>query len=578
MSTSSVLISLPSRQVGVLLAECLLDEQRPYVTNFDADWTTVTVSGNTVELSRQGENHIKSLIAQIAHDISTSTAYLHCSNIPLLCSASGESDVKSVEDLFHVEIRFTQSNLTIEQFSSAVRAASSQRHTNENVNYLMRDLGNATVSGQVTREQSTDRPEEFTPSVPCVVRWSYQQPNGTLIQFSLESSQIMESLFQYGGSEVTLEGTQCFVDFHAMKLLVSDTGQTAKLQRTPAVSQAPEHRVLMRLTGTRSCTDNARTNLTGRLRRGHKTIQILCASAGASEIQQQIRNFCRQYCIELKFTDTAGLSITGAESHVQQVCSLVQAFAQTISSRLPPVSLQEAPAVASSLTQQAASLAQQVVSPLHHFIPRFMQHPQIQGATPSLWQPQIDSCEFNSVPSSSPEWGEIVQQMRSSLPTVQVLRIDRVQNQPLWEKYSLEGRQMSERNQGAINEKYLFHGTSRTDPYVVARCETGIDFRYSSRERQLMWGSGAYFAIKASYSDRFSYKLTPNQRQMMLVSVLTGHSFRFGTQKKPDLTRPPPFSGNRLYDTVYGESAESGIYIVYDHCKSCPAYIITYTK
>ena len=569
MSTFSILLSLPSRRVGMLLAEYLLEEQRQYVTNFDADWTTVTVSGTTAELSKRGESQVKALIAQITHDIRTSTAYLKCSNIPFLCSGRGESSVGSVEDLFHVEIRFTQSDLSIQQFSSAVQAARSQQHGNDTVNYRMKDLSNATVSGQVTREQSTERLEEFSPSVPCVPAWSYRQPNGTLIQFPLESSQIMENLFQYGGSEVTLEGTCCFVDFHAMRLLVSGTGQTADIQRTPPVLQAPEHRVLMKLTGTKSCTDNACSNLMSRLRQGQRTVCVECASAGGSQVQQQIRNFCRQYCIELQFTNTGGqheLSVTGAEGYVEQVCPLIRTFAQTISSRLPSVSPPEASAV--------PSLAQQATSPP----PKVLQHSSLQSATPRFWQPQTQSCEFTSVSSSSQEWSEIMQLMRSTIPTLQVLRIDRVQNRPLWERYSLEGRQMSERNQGAINEQFLFHGTSRTDPYEVARSETGIDFRYSSKERQLMWGSGAYFAVKASYSDRFSYKQTSNQRQMMLVSVLTGYTYHYYAQKKPDLTRPPPYSGNRLYDTVYGESAESGIYVVYDHCKSCPAYIITYTK
>lgn len=164
------------------------------------------------------------------------------------------------------------------------------------------------------------------------------------------------------------------------------------------------------------------------------------------------------------------------------------------------------------------------------------------------------------------------------MATVLVRKIDRVQNVPLWEKYSLEGRQMSERNQGLLEQKYLFHGTGKTDPYVIARSESGIDFRYSSKERKLMWGSGAYFAVKACYSDRFSFRLNPAQRQMMLVSVLTGRSYRCGVLTRPDLTKPPEFSSGELYDTVYGESADSGIYVVYDHCKSCSAYVITYTK
>lgn len=358
-----------------------------------------------------------------------------------------------------------------------------------------------------------------------------------------------------------LERTRCMVDFRTM-MVIGETGQTAYLQRNPDASEVPEHCIVVKLKGFKTCIDNAFTNLTDRLQKGDRTVHIPCPPVNpdiVEPVRQQISNYCRQFCIKFQFTEDGGLGVKGAEGYVDQICPLLRDFLQIIPSRFPAV-IQQAPMP--PVTQQPQSV---------------LQH-SLQSDTPPLWQPQSEKCVFNPVIPQSPEWNEIVGLMKRTMPTVRVEKIDRVQNRPVWEKYSLEGRQMLERNHGDIKEKLLFHGTSRTDPYTVAKSDSGIDFRYSSKERSLMWGSGAYFAVKACYSDRFSYP-TRNYRQIMLVSVLTGRSYGYGKETRRDLTKPPQYSSNgTLYDTVYGESADSGIYVVYDHCKSCPAYIITYTK
>ncbi len=102
-----------------------------------------------------------------------------------------------------------------------------------------------------------------------------------------------------------------------------------------------------------------------------------------------------------------------------------------------------------------------------------------------------------------------------------------------------------------------------------------------------MWGKGAYFAVKAAYSDKYSHQLQPgNKKQMLVARVLTGKSCSYGTKQNPDLYQPPPLPTKGLssqgpmlsYDTVNGETNGSQVYIVYDHDKSYPAFIITYTS
>ena len=137
-----------------------------------------------------------------------------------------------------------------------------------------------------------------------------------------------------------------------------------------------------------------------------------------------------------------------------------------------------------------------------------------------------------------------------------------------------------EKNGGVTNEKLLFHGTSETPPEKIFRSEFGFDFRYCSKGK---WGIGTYFAVNANYSNSYSYR--PNNegyRQMILANVLTGNS----CQCAPDhtLRRPPRKEGTGTgdgeeeicYDTVCGFIGGSDVFVVYDHEKAYPKYLITY--
>ncbi|KAL5477879.1 hypothetical protein EMCRGX_G024733 [Ephydatia muelleri] len=137
---------------------------------------------------------------------------------------------------------------------------------------------------------------------------------------------------------------------------------------------------------------------------------------------------------------------------------------------------------------------------------------------------------------------------------------------------------MAEKNSGEVNEKQLFHGTSNTPPEKVYCSEQGFDFRFAATG---MWGTGAYFAVNASYSDSYAYSVTSAQKQMLLAVVLTGDAIESQPDKK--LTKPPlkkavmgsTFKDER-YDSVTGTTKGSKIYVVYDHDKAYPCYLITY--
>lgn len=551
MSVFSTIIDLPSPQVGALLADFLVGEKRAYVTNFDPEWKAVTVTSDSKDGVRRAEVNVNGLIEQISREIRTKTEYLHPSCVPLLCSEWGRKTIESIEELYHVQISFTESKMPFESFLRNI-VSSSFLH--------MEHLCKVTVP---ILPIETGKPVQPLRSMKT---WSYSTPGGTTSPFTAMESQALEKLFQYGGHQVTLSNNLCTVDFKEMKV-IGESGEMANLQRTPP-SPLPEQCLTLNIKGLELYATNALSNCKERISREFKSSCIVLnptLKPFPSYSRQQVTNYCRKYCVEFNF-EVAGsqhlLHIKGPTRYVEKLYLQVQDFVR----RLDAVPLHiQVPSASAGVP---------------HIPPSPCNGPPVaqQCRQPPTWTPQSTRCQIFSVTPLSPEWKEVVSWVQKTLSAINVLGLERVQNRTLWERYDLEGRQMSERNNGQINEMFLFHGTNKIDPYQIARSESGIDFRCSSKDRKLMWGSGAYFAVNASYSDHYSYKLGNGRRQMMIVSVLTGITYRCDSTQRPDLARPPERNPGQLHDTVQGFSGGSDIYVVYDHSKSCPAYIITYNK
>ena len=205
--------------------------------------------------------------------------------------------------------------------------------------------------------------------------------------------------------------------------------------------------------------------------------------------------------------------------------------------------------------------------------------------TPDDWGPQTVKIELKTVTEKSSEWNRIQSHVNKTLPSAQILKLERIQNQWLWEKYTFSKQRMTEKNKSDVNEKELFHGTRGTPPEKVFKSEHGFDFRFSSHG---MWGEGTYFAVNAQYSDRYAYSVS-DSKQMILAKVLTGETCRCpqdGSLKKPPVKpsqsrfRPNSSSGevfeDERYDSVSGYTNGSDIFVIYDHEKAYPAYLITY--
>ena len=204
---------------------------------------------------------------------------------------------------------------------------------------------------------------------------------------------------------------------------------------------------------------------------------------------------------------------------------------------------------------------------------------------PGLWDDHTDDngdCKLVLLNEYSDidEYNVIATGFKQTLspPRYKIIRIERIQNKLLWQKYLDCAKRMFRFNNGKIEEMILFHGTSTNAPELIYKGDANFDMRYCKHG---MWGRGNYFAVNASYSDVYSHHCqgAGGYRQMLVANVLTGYSYFC----HPDYTlEKPPFRSSggtdlkRRYDCVSGVSG-SKIYITYENERAYPAYLITYS-
>ena len=205
-----------------------------------------------------------------------------------------------------------------------------------------------------------------------------------------------------------------------------------------------------------------------------------------------------------------------------------------------------------------------------------------QFPLPTEWGHQKEEMALKPLKQTSSEWKKVSDLVKKTLTSAKLLSVQRIQNKWLWQRYCFSKQRMSDKNKGVVNEKELFHGTRSTPPEKIYKSEKGFDFRYSDDG---LWGNGTYFAVNANYSSKYAFSSALG-KQMILAKVLTGETVRCApdtTLKKPPIkTRglTAIFSASKfedeLYDSVSGHTNGSDIFVVYDHEKAYPAYLIDY--
>ena len=233
----------------------------------------------------------------------------------------------------------------------------------------------------------------------------------------------------------------------------------------------------------------------------------------------------------------------------------------------------------SSAVKEALSAIQEEIINYHTSTTR----PDESGVEdPEEWESraQSNNLELFPVDSGSPEWHKVVGNFNTTLPN-SVIKVTRIQNKWLWERYAQHKQRLAFKNNGNVNEKELFHGTSHNDPRLIYEGEDGFDMRFCV---QGMWGLANYFAVNASYSNSYAYTRSYGSREMFMVKVLTGDSYRCDSNRSLRMPPEKPGTGGGQlrfatvrYDTVTGETAGSQVFMTYDNDKAYPAYLIQYS-
>nr|CAH7736018.1 unnamed protein product [Callosobruchus chinensis] len=162
-----------------------------------------------------------------------------------------------------------------------------------------------------------------------------------------------------------------------------------------------------------------------------------------------------------------------------------------------------------------------------------------------------------------------------------IVRIQKVQNRKLWERYVHRRREVAEDNNNQACERMLFHGS----PFINAIVQKGFDERHAYIGG--MFGAGIYFAEHSSKSNQYVYGIGGGtgcpthkdrscytcHRHLLLCRVTLGKSFlQFSAMK---MAHAPPG-----HHSVAGRPSVGGLYfpeyVVYRGEQAYPEYFITY--
>uniref|UniRef100_A0A4W4E0Z7 Poly [ADP-ribose] polymerase n=1 Tax=Electrophorus electricus TaxID=8005 RepID=A0A4W4E0Z7_ELEEL len=162
-----------------------------------------------------------------------------------------------------------------------------------------------------------------------------------------------------------------------------------------------------------------------------------------------------------------------------------------------------------------------------------------------------------------------------------VLKIQKVVNKKLRERYTHRQKEIADENHNHHNERMLFHGS----PFINAIIHKGFDERHAYIGG--MFGAGIYFAENSSKSNQYVYGIGGGtgcpthkdrscylcHRQMLFCRVTLGKSFlQFSAMK---MAHAPPG-----HHSVIGRPSVNGLayaeYVIYRGEQAYPEYLITY--
>ncbi|XP_074627497.1 uncharacterized protein LOC141885604 isoform X1 [Acropora palmata] len=200
---------------------------------------------------------------------------------------------------------------------------------------------------------------------------------------------------------------------------------------------------------------------------------------------------------------------------------------------------------------------------------------------PDVWDPQPhdendkeESVYLASLPEESKEYKRVQEKFLKSLrKTVNIIKIERIQNPLLHSLYMMRKQSMDEKNGSLENERELFHGTR----YESVKSINMQGFNRSlCGQNAAAYGDGVYFAEDAYYSRSFSKPADVNgECYMYLAKVLVGKY----TKGMNGIKIPPPRDKCHpevLFDSVVDDPDNPSIFVIFGDCDVYPEYLITF--
>ena len=382
-------------------------------------------------------------------------------------------------------------------------------------------------------------------------RWLYRDDRKQFVPYTPQDSTEIETMFKSSKvKNLVINGKTYTFDFTSMRQINFESRYERPIQRQleSDATSISSYNLRLQVRGMKPNLQEAIEKLKEELVGGVVTSEQMLPSNSDATLYGSLLETTGKHFVDAKITERK-IVLRGMQGYIERVMFLVREQILAYEQRI--------------VSQRSASA-------------RIME-------TPDCWEAQTEKIELKLVKTGCSEWKRIQSCMLKTLPSAQIVKLERIQNQWLLEKYTFSKQRMTEKNKGDVNEKELFHGTKKTPPEKIFKSEHGFDFRFSS---QGMWGEGTYFAVNAQYSDRYAYSVGDNKR-MILAKVLTGETCRCqpdGNLKKPPVKpsqpRPDSSSGevfeDERYDSVSGNTSGSDIFVIYDHEKAYPAYLITY--
>ncbi|XP_047611581.1 protein mono-ADP-ribosyltransferase PARP15 [Phacochoerus africanus] len=157
-----------------------------------------------------------------------------------------------------------------------------------------------------------------------------------------------------------------------------------------------------------------------------------------------------------------------------------------------------------------------------------------------------------------------------------IRKIERIQNQFLWQSYQVKKKQMDIKNGHTNNEKLLFHGTDAASvPQINQR---GFNRSFAGKNAAC-YGKGTYFAVDASYSanDKYSIPDSKGRKHIYVVRVLTGDY----THGQTGMLTPPSknFDNTKdTYDSVTDDINQPKLFVIFSDYQAYPEYLVTMSK